>query len=77
MGCLENGIAIQSDKRAGWRGRGGRSRDRDRRGGGDTRDHPADRMMMGGPTDPYESDESVISDDAMDIDNHIVNPNEF
>ena len=33
--------------------------------------------MMGGPTDPYESDESVISDDAMDIDNHIVNPNEF
>ena len=63
VACMENGITIQSEKRSGWRNRGGRGRDR----------HAPDRM---GPPDPFESDESV-SDDAMDIDNHIVNPNEF
>ena len=63
---MENGIAIQSDKRSGWRNRSGRARDGGRHGS-------SDRMM--GP-DPFESDES-ISDDAMDIDNHMVNPNEF
>lgn len=63
VACMEHGIAIQSEKRSGWRNRGGRGRDR----------HVPDRM---GPPDPFESDESV-SDDAMDIDNHIVNPNEF
>lgn len=66
MACIENGIAIHS---TGWRNRSGhRSRDGDSHGGG------PDRMM--GPAGMYESDDSV-SDDAMDTDNHMVNPNEL
>jgi len=65
MACIENGITIQNDKRSGWRNRSGRSRDGGRLGSLDR-----------GPVDVFESDES-ISDDAMDIDNHMVNPNEF
>lgn len=64
---MENGITNQQDKR-GWRSRGGRGmRDTGPR-------HGADRM---GP-DHYDSEGSV-SDDAMDmdIDHHVVNPNEF
>ena len=64
VACIENGIVIQSDKRPGWRNRSGRGR-----GGGGR--HGPDGME-----DLFDSDES-ISDDAMDIDNHIVNPNEF
>lgn len=64
--CIENGVTIQNDKRSAWRNRsGGRARDGGR--------HGHEHSM--GP-DPFDSDES-ISDDAMDIDNHIVNPNEF
>mmetsp|Transcript_11235 Transcript_11235/g.24713 ORF Transcript_11235/g.24713 Transcript_11235/m.24713 type:complete len:571 (+) Transcript_11235:101-1813(+) len=68
VACMENGISVQSEKRSGWRNRSGGGRTRD--GGGR---HAPERM---GPTEPFESDESV-SDDAMDIDNHIVNPNEY
>ncbi|KAL7539557.1 hypothetical protein ACHAWF_006444 [Thalassiosira exigua] len=64
VACIESGIVTQSDRRPGWRQRSARARDGGR--------HVADRI---GP-DHFESDES-ISDDAMDVDNHIVNPNEF
>ena len=72
---MENGITIQSDKRSsGWRNRSGGRGGRDMGGGG--RHGSGDRGM--GPADPYEeSDESISGDDAMEIDNHIVNPNEF
>ena len=65
VACLENGVAIQSDKRSGWRGRkGGRARDRGER--------------MAGMYEPSDGEASVSDDDAMDIeDNHIVNPNEY
>ena len=61
--CISHGISAQ-DKNSG-RNKSGRGRDV----GGRNR---FDRL---GP-DLFESDESV-SDDAMDVDNHIVNPNEY
>lgn len=77
VACVENGITIQSDKRSsGWRSRsssgGGRARD----GGGR---HAGSGDRTGGTVDQllFDSDESISGDDAMDIDNHIVNPNEF
>jgi hypothetical protein len=64
VACISHGISAQ-DKTSGRANKGGRGRDM----GGRTR---SDRM---GP-DPLESDESDW-DDAMDVDNHIVNPNEY
>ncbi len=61
--CISHGISGQ-DKNSG-RNKGGRGRDVGGR----------NRFDRSGP-DPFESDESV-SDDAMDVDNHIVNPNEY
>jgi hypothetical protein len=63
--CMESGIIIQSEKQYGWKNRGG--------GGGRVRDGGGGRMGR----DHFESDDETISDDAMDVDNHIVNPNEF
>ena len=67
VACISHGISAQ-DKIPG-RNKGGGSRG-GRDGGGRNR---SDRMGM---DDLIESDESV-SDDAMDVDNHIVNPNEY
>ncbi len=74
VSCMESGVFVQSEKRSGWRnnsrgGGGGRARD----GGGGGGRHIPERM---GP-ELFESDDESISDDAMDVDNHIVNPNEF
>jgi len=71
---MESGIVVQSEKRSGWRnnsrgGGGGRARD----GGGGGGRHIPEHM---GP-ELFESDDESTSDDAMDVDNHIVNPNEF
>jgi hypothetical protein len=74
VSCMESGIVVQSEKRSGWRNNirgGGDGRARD--GGGSGGRHIPERM---GP-DLFESDDESISDDAMDVDNHIVNPNEF
>ena len=71
---MESGIVIQSAKQSGRRnsgrgGGGGRARD----GGGSGGRHVPEHMA----SDLFESDDESISDDAMDVDNHIVNPNEF
>ncbi len=74
LSCIESGIVVQSEKRPGWRNNsrgGGVGRARDGGGGGGR--HIPERM---GP-DLFESDDESVSDDAMDVDNHIVNPNEF
>lgn len=64
VACISHGISAH-DKTSGRNNKGGRGRDM----GGRNR---SERM---GP-DPLESDESDW-DDAMDVDNHIVNPNEY
>ena len=69
IACMDSGIAIQ-DKRSGWRSRGGKAA-RDR--------HAADRMIQ---ADQYESDISVdeepdLDDMDMDIEHHLVNPNDI
>mmetsp|Transcript_29310 Transcript_29310/g.70722 ORF Transcript_29310/g.70722 Transcript_29310/m.70722 type:complete len:229 (+) Transcript_29310:2-688(+) len=77
VACVENGIAIQSDKRSsGWRTRSSGGSGRGRDGGGR---HAGSGDRTGGTVDQllFDSDDSISGDDAMDIDNHIVNPNEF
>ena len=74
---MENGIAIQRDKRSsGWRTRSSGGSGRGRDGGGR---HAGSGDRTGGTVDQllFDSDDSISGDDAMDIDNHIVNPNEF
>lgn len=63
MACISHGFSAQ-DKNS-CKNKGGLGRDI---GGRNRSDHM-------GP-DLFESDESV-SDDAMDVDNHVVNPNEY
>ena len=72
---MGSGIVVQSsEKQSGWRNNirgsgGGRARD----GGGSGGRHIPERMSP----DLFESDDEGISNDTMDVDNHIVNPNEF